>query len=233
MSRDLVIDDSDGAVTRQLAAADCTATDLHPFGAEATGEIEALDILEVVDARHPASIAPMAIAQDPRRPAYPSLEASPLQLTRAAGVPVLSENAIVATALVLALCLVAGVGGVLLGSHGSRAAFAPTDRRAPRAALVLEAREEVTQPPLTAPAKDRDDPATPVAPVAVVATHRDGPRGTGVLHVVGSVTGALVDGIPHRVLDGAVTLACGHHRVKLPGRSVRNVNVPCGGSTTF
>ncbi len=32
---------------------------------------------------------------------------------------------------------------------------------------------------------------------------------------------------------GAVTLACGHHRVKLPGRSVRNVNVPCRGSTTF
>lgn len=228
--------ESDACVTSQFVAADRTATDLKPLGADATGEIEALDILEVLDVRQPSSIAPFAVdmkPQPPPREPYPSRGSSTVQLERAAGIPAISENAVVAAATVLALCIVAGVGGVLLGSSQSaRATLASVSaRRAPRSAIVLEAREEVTQSPLTALAKDVEDVSAPASAPAV--THRTMSGGTGILHVVGSVSGALVDGTPHRVVGGAVTVACGHHRVKLPGRSVRNVNVPCGGSTTF
>ena len=131
---------------------------------------------------------------------------------------------------------------------------------APRAANVMAAREEITISPPSAPEKASatptptadvdelaDAPASPApvvhapivtAPQVAVAAPAPHPAATGhgttgILHVPGGAPGALVDGAPHRVENGQVVVACGHHRVKLPGRSVRNVEVPCGGSTTF
>lgn len=138
-----------------------TAVDLAPLGADATSEIEAVDILEVDGAitaastiaraphHHPSTLAPIALDLSAPRVTFPSLpswsptptDAGTLQLARAAGAPFFSaRTAIIATSIV-GLGSIAGAAGALLGySQGSRAPTAGPTIHAPRTAVILGAR---------------------------------------------------------------------------------------------
>ncbi len=163
---ELVADESDADVTSQCLAGERTATDLEPLGANATGEIDAIDILEVSDPAAPqpqaSSIGPMALDVPPARVSLASLPScippppSTLQLARAAGVPTLSARFVVIATSVVGMCLIAGGVGAVIGY--SRISREPTVNgepavHAPRVAVVLGAREEITESPRTAPAK--------------------------------------------------------------------------------
>lgn len=239
-------------------------------------------------AHHPSSIAPLALEVRPSRPTYPSLPSwvptptSTQQIARMAGIPGRSPRFVMIAASVLGMCLFAAVGGAVLGysrpHHDASESRTPVALHgAPRVAVVAGAREQVTEPPLTATAKDRSasgeaapaEAAPPTAPVATVATVAtvstteapatralEAPRAparggfsaprasapaagssssssSGVLRVSPSVSGVLVDGAPHKVSGGALTVSCGRHMVKAPGHAARLVIVPCGGHTSL
>jgi hypothetical protein len=99
------------------------------------------------------SVAPCAIDVVPASSSFSasSLPAALLQHPRGA----------LAAALWLA-CVIAGIGGVLLGhahharpshAHATAAALATPTAPAPRAAVIVEANEEITQRPILAPGK--------------------------------------------------------------------------------
>jgi hypothetical protein len=112
----------------------------------------------------------------------------------------------------------------------------------PRIARVVAAHEAVMIPARTAPAKDlivldeEDGSTIPVSalpaihPVASAMPHAS--RG-GVLRVPPSVKGILVDGAPHRVEHGVVSLPCGTHTIKAPSQPARAVTIACGGTTAL
>ena len=56
---------------------------------------------------------------------------------------------------------------------------------------------------------------------------------TGVLRLPASVTGVLIDGVPHKAGGGGLVVSCGRHTVKAPGHPSRLVIVPCGGSAAL
>jgi hypothetical protein len=136
------------------------------------------------------------------------------------------------------------VGGAVLGYSRPVAVGAASTpillRQAPRIAVLQAAREAVTEAPALASTKDpailEAPESTPspaaVSPRAAAPTTAPHPA-TGVIRVPGSVSGALVDGAPHKASGGALTVACGRHLVKIPGHSPRQVVVPCGGAATF
>jgi hypothetical protein len=57
--------------------------------------------------------------------------------------------------------------------------------------------------------------------------------GTGVLRLPASVSGVLIDGVPHKAGGGGLVVTCGRHTVKAPGHPSRLVIVPCGGSAAL
>jgi hypothetical protein len=61
----------------------------------------------------------------------------------------------------------------------------------------------------------------------------NGASGTGVLRLPPSVTGVLIDGVPHKAGGGGLVVSCGRHTVKAPGHSSRLVIIPCGGSAAL
>jgi hypothetical protein len=69
--------------------------------------------------------------------------------------------------------------------------------------------------------------STPAAPAAASSSS------TGTIRISPSISGVLVDGAPHKVNGGAVTVACGRHMVKAPGHPARLVIVPCGGHASL
>jgi hypothetical protein len=188
-------------------------------------------------------------------------------MARAAGIPKLPPRLVVAATSVLGLCLVAALGGAVLGytrpvAAGSAAGASPSVGQVPRTTVLEPARALVTDPPDTAPGKEAsstdgapDPEGAPEAsnatasPAPVPTVHAAAARAaaaparpsgpaharaaTGVVHVPGSAAGVLVDGAPHKVSGGSVTVACGKHLVKVPGHSARSVVVPCGGAATF
>jgi hypothetical protein len=227
--------------------------------ADATGEIEAADILEVASAlrtsrlpvlsaasapltttrmpsfaampsgHHPSSIAPLAFDVTPTRPSFQSLPSwvptptSTQQIARMAGIPERSPRFVMAAASVLGMCVFAAVAGAVLGysrpNHDATAAGNPAAvHGAPRVAVVSGAHEEITPPPRT---------STPAAPTAASSSS------TGTIRTSPSISGVLVDGAPHKVNGGAVTVACGRHMVKAPGHPARLVIVPCGGHASL
>lgn len=183
---ELLADESDADVASLLP--DQTATDLAPLGADATGEIDAVDIIEVSPpslppsrAVYPSSIAPIALDVTPPRVSLASLPSwvptptSTQQLARAAGIPAFSARAAVIATSVIGMCLIAGTVGAVLGYSrvSAREPTAATGQpvvHAPRIAVVLGAREEITEAPLTAPAK-----APPPGAAGPVRPPRHGP----------------------------------------------------------
>lgn len=143
-------------------ALDRTAVDLEPLGADATSEIEAVDIVEIDGALtaapppggHPSSLGPIAmnVSADPPRVTFPSLpswtptpsDASTLELARAAGVPFFSARTAVIALSVAGLCLLAGAAGAVLGysqlSRDASAARPAEAVHAPRTVVILGAR---------------------------------------------------------------------------------------------
>jgi len=56
---------------------------------------------------------------------------------------------------------------------------------------------------------------------------------TGVLRLPATVSGVLIDGVPHKAGGGGLVVACGRHTVKAPGHPSRLVIIPCGGSAAL
>jgi hypothetical protein len=112
----------------------------------------------------------------------------------------------------------------------------------PHRPRVVAAHEAVMIPVRTAPAKDvivldEEDAATvPISalpalhPVTAPTSHASR---AGLLRVPSSVKGILVDGAPHRVVLGVVSLPCGTHTIKAPSQPARAVTVTCAGTTTL
>lgn len=112
----------------------------------------------------------------------------------------------------------------------------------PRAPRVVAAHEAVMIPVRTAPAKDLialdEDEAATIPVSALPALHRvtSAPSRAshgGLLRVAPSVKGILVDGAPHRVERGVVSIPCGTHTIKAPSQPARSVTVACAGMTTL
>ena len=98
-------------------------------------------------------------------------------------------------------------------------------------------------PVRTAPSKDLidlDDDESATLPVSALPSRRAvgvstaaRPSQTGLLRVGPSVKGILVDGTPHRVDRGVVSLPCGMHTIKAPSQPVRTLLVACAATTTL
>jgi hypothetical protein len=178
--------------------------------------------------RDASSIAPFAVDVGKRRPSQllaetyiipPSQRTSRISLAAAAG-------AIAALSIVSAVAL--------------RVPPAPHALGQPRTPRVVAAHEAVLIPVRTAPNKDLidlDDDASTTLPVSALPTHHapatPRPSQIGLLRVAPSVKGILVDGAPHRIDRGVVSLACGTHTIKAPSQPARTLVVACAATTTL
>jgi hypothetical protein len=98
-------------------------------------------------------------------------------------------------------------------------------------------------PPAPAPAPRAAAPAAPITRSAAPARSASSSGGaagssnasssTGVLRLPASVSGVLIDGVPHRAGGGGLVVTCGRHTVKAPGHPSRLVIIPCGGSAAL
>lgn len=211
-------------------------------------------------AQGPSSIAPFALdVSAPMRPSFPSSPTSTLQIARAAGLPRTSPRVVMAAASVAGMCIVAAALGAVLGYSRPTASASGAPVAAPRVAVVEAPRQVVALPaemamskdPVASGEPDEDPPVAPApvapAPLAPASVRTNAPPrparavaapapasgSTGTIRVSQPLSGVLVDGTPHRVVGGAVVVACGRHMVKAPGQSARLVIVPCGGRATF
>jgi hypothetical protein len=181
--------------------------------------------------RDASSIAPFAVDVGQRRPSQllaetyiipPSRRTSRISLAAAAG-------AIAALSILSAVSL--------------RVPPTPHALGQPRTARVVGAHEAVLIPVRTAPNKDLidlDDDTSTTLPVSALPSHRAvsmptaaRPSQTGLLRVAPSVKGILVDGAPHRVDRGVVSLPCGTHTIKAPSLPARTLVVACAATTTL
>lgn len=161
---------------------------------------------------------------------------STVQVRMAAGIPAPGST----TKLLAALAICGAVGALILGlflMRTPKAQDAPhEDLRAGPSGPVTTATFPPVAPPIEDEARVPDAVATPVAkplparPATVVkpAPGRTSSDKIGVLRVPLSVTGVLVDGMPQKVIGGALYLACGPHRIKTPAHASRTIEVPCG-----
>jgi len=114
-----------------------------------------------------ASVAPCAIdvvAAPSSPPSPPPSSSSSLPWTSLPSALLRHPRAAIGAALWLA-CVIAGITGVLLGharpsrAHAAQATVAAQTARTPRAAVIVEAGEEITQLPILAPGKEIESPA--------------------------------------------------------------------------
>jgi hypothetical protein len=118
----------------------------------------------------------------------------------------------------------------------------PHARLEARAPRIVAAQQALFIPALTAPAKDLilldADEGSTIAVSALPGGHRavtTTPRAPqrGLLRVPQSVKGVLVDGAPHRVENGILSVPCGTHTIKAPSQPARSLVIACAGTTTF
>jgi hypothetical protein len=195
----------------------------------------------------PTSIAPMAIDLDtpfeplpPTQPARQTFE-SMNELERAAGLPQRSTWQKALTLGVTGLLVALSIASAL----ALRKSPQPLVVATPHLPTSVAAREATIIPVATAASKDEldlDEPstATIAAPLrsfarasVTTATATMSRPLVGTLRLSPSVRGLLVDGAPHRVDHGVVSLPCGTHRIKTPSRPARTVMVACGGTTVL
>lgn len=129
----------------------------------------------------------------------------------------------------------------ILSAVALRVPPAPHALGQPRTPRVVAAHEAVMIPVRTAPDKDLidlDDDASTTLPVAALPSHHAvttpttaRPSQTGLVRVAPSVKGILVDGAPHRVDRGVVSLPCGTHTIKAPSQPARTLMVACAATT--
>jgi hypothetical protein len=138
-------------------------------------------------------------------------------------------------------------GPILVPAKDAASVADPLDELAVKPAPVATSVVVAPAPAVVAApaAAARSVPAAPAAPVAR-ATASPGARsssssgasnasnsGTGVLRLPASVSGVLIDGVPHKAGGGGLVVPCGRHTVKAPGHPSRLVIVPCGGSAAL
>lgn len=145
------------------------------------------------------------------------------------------------------ISLAAAAGAIaalsILSAVALRVPPAPHALGQPRTPRVVGAHEAVMIPVRTAPDKDLidldDDASTTLLVSALPAHHAvtmpatNRPSQTGLLRVASSVKGILVDGAPHRVDRGVVSLPCGTHTIKAPAQPARTVVIACAATTTL
>jgi hypothetical protein len=88
-------------------------------------------------------------------------------------------------------------------------------------------------PPRSAPAAPASRPAAPVSRSSSSSGSTSSGSSTGVLRLPATVSGVLIDGVPHKAGGGGLVVPCGRHTVKAPGHPSRLVIVPCGGSASL
>lgn len=94
----------------------------------------------------------------------------------------------------------------------------------------------VTAPIAPSPAKEATAsastprPAAPAQPVGGPSAAK--PAATGTLVLGPGVSGVEVDGVPV-ASAGSLHLSCGRHKVRVAGKPLRIVDVPCGGSASL
>jgi hypothetical protein len=184
----------------------------------------------------PADADPFGPPSSPRGgpPAMRAPAESTVQVRMAAGIPAPGST----TKLLVALGVCGVVGALILGVFLMRT---PKAADAPHEDLRAGPSGPATNAPFppVAPAVEPTLPDAVTAPVAkplparpatVVksAPARTSSDKIGVLRVPLSVTGVLVDGTPHKVIGGALYLACGTHKIKTPAHASRTIEVPCG-----
>ncbi|MEA2753377.1 MAG: hypothetical protein QOI41_7520, partial [Myxococcales bacterium] len=89
--------------------------------------------------------------------------------------------------------------------------------------------------PRTAPAAPASRPAAPVTRSSSSSSSSSsaGASNTGVLRLPATVSGVLIDGVPHKAGGGGLVVTCGRHTVKAPGHPSRLIIIPCGGSASL
>lgn len=175
--------------------------------------------------RDASSIAPFAVEIKRRAPAFVAADDehhAELPATAKRGWFLASGAAIVALSLVSALAL--------------RVPPAARTSGQPHAHRVVAAHEAVMFPVLTAPAKDLiviDEDEASTIPVSALPSHRattSTPRSAhsgGLLRFAPSIKGILIDGAPHRIERGTVSLPCGTHTIKVPPQPARTITIAC------
>lgn len=138
-------------------------------------------------------------------------------------------------------------GPILVPAKDAASIADPLDELAVKPAPMATPVVAAPAPAAAAAAAPRNVSAAPAAPVAramaspgarsssssASSSSSTNNSGTGVLRLPASVSGVLIDGVPHKAGGGGLVVSCGRHTVKAPGHPSRLVIVPCGGSAAL
>jgi hypothetical protein len=152
----------------------------------------------------------------------PPPPAAPPEPPAAAPAPVPQETNVVLTAEPVPQSKPQPIGATPVSAPPPPARHATPESAAPVAQAPRPSQNVVAAPaPRT----------TQTAPKSSGTAPRAGAQQTGTLRV--STPAVLIDGAPKKVVNGAVTVACGKHTVKAPMRAAKTVDVPCGGTASY
>ena len=138
-------------------------------------------------------------------------------------------------------------GPILVPAKDAASIADPLDELAVKPAPMATPVVAAPAPAAAPAAAPRNVSAAPAAPVAramaspgarsssssASSSSSTNNSGTGVLRLPASVSGVLIDGVPHKAGGGGLVVPCGRHTVKAPGHPSRFVIVPCGGSAAL
>ncbi len=138
-------------------------------------------------------------------------------------------------------------GPILVPAKDAASIADPLDELAVKPAPMATPVVAAPAPAAAPAAAPRNVSAAPAAPVAramaspgarsssssASSSSSTNNSGTGVLRLPASVSGVLIDGVPHKAGGGGLVVSCGRHTVKAPGHPSRFVIVPCGGSAAL
>ena len=138
-------------------------------------------------------------------------------------------------------------GPILVPAKDAASIADPLDELAVKPAPMATPVVAAPAPAAAPAAAQRNVSAAPAAPVAramaspgarsssssASSSSSTNNSGTGVLRLPASVSGVLIDGVPHKAGGGGLVVSCGRHTVKAPGHPSRLVIVPCGGSAAL
>jgi hypothetical protein len=105
--------------------------------------------------------------------------------------------------------------------------MAATAAKPMTAASAVDRAKEAAAPQVTPRPAVSAQPAAPVGGPALAKS-----AATGTLVLGPGVGGVEVDGVPV-ASGGPLHLPCGRHKVRVAGKPLRIVDVPCGGSTSL
>jgi len=203
---------------------------------EATQELQALDVVEIVQTpiapsvRDPAgsnsSIAPVGLEIRPQKAAAADEEANPTMEIR---LPVPRRRlgaVVVGTLSACALILVAaGVARVVHASSGDPAAASVPPTNAAVAAATAPA--SLATAAAASPATAGRAPAAPPSTTSPSTSGSGGSTGTIRLDRPALPGHVWLDG--KKLSSGSAMVSCGTHQIKVGFRRTHSIDVPCGG----